>query len=936
MRIVGLIMIITLALGGLGPAAGQAESALPFIYYWNGGFVIERADGTDSTRLAQSVGTPCSGVHFDAAWSGAGHWLMWNSASGDPASGPVRWCAVRYDDSRRLTTLELFGGNNYLNIAWSPAENDLLMVSSLERPTTDRTHPEHDPAVYVIDAERDDFVLQVPFDQLYQLAEWSSDGQFILQFDPSPDVPVRVIPVNGDAPFTLDAEFLGQDATGWGRYPVWTPDHRLVYRRVGTDTLVIENLATREALEFPFTAAAVTAVEWNPTGDPAILFTRDDRGPQTWRLSLATQTLEKLSGDLWPPYRVDPYGSPSPYPKYSSQFWSPDGQGALVERTDHTLVWLFPDGSLADTGFPPQAEDEQRIPLAVQWRGVYAFVVWGQVTTIYDLDADKLVTTFQKLDRQRSDVVFPEWYEVSADGHTLAYLGRCDTDYATILGYCLYDWAAQTSVYLMPNPTLDHRALTPYNAKATWLPDSDLVLLAENVAIPGSGLDRHWSIASADGTLYRQLTSAGYAVDPAPLPANVDTSSLAHSSHSVVPGPEKTLLAHGGWSDAVAWSADGGLIATAVDNRQSGMLWIPAGGDNGARVWDAASGELIAELTLDGCPMGAKPTYNAKASGARRQADTLSGTVLALAWSPQTLGLMTEICSQNQRRVIVWDVTGATPLQTFEDARALAFHPDGQQIALGYGDGAVTLIDAATGTVNHSLAGGDAPILALSFSADGSRLAAMTAPRLVVWEGDQEIFHADCPEASWTDLALSPDGRTLAAATRWGACGELKPGSVVYDLASGSSVFNPGDSMSVVAFSPDGRSLAVTGNGVAVYDTQTWQMSAWYYGDGVDLAWSPDSRRFVTASSYGAYFWALPLLVDHPATVHVIKDDQLNVRAGAGMAYDILARLDEGAVVTLLEGPQDAEGYRWWRVRTADGVEGWAVERADGVQTLVP
>jgi hypothetical protein len=52
---------------------------------------------------------------------------------------------------------------------------------------------------------------------------------------------------------------------------------------------------------------------------------------------------------------------------------------------------------------------------------------------------------------------------------------------------------------------------------------------------------------------------------------------------------------------------------------------------------------------------------------------------------------------------------------------------------------------------------------------------------------------------------------------------------------------------------------------------------------------------------------------------------------GAGLRLRELATTDaklvvmarEGTVLTVLEGPTDADGYTWWKVRTPDGEEGW-------------
>lgn len=53
----------------------------------------------------------------------------------------------------------------------------------------------------------------------------------------------------------------------------------------------------------------------------------------------------------------------------------------------------------------------------------------------------------------------------------------------------------------------------------------------------------------------------------------------------------------------------------------------------------------------------------------------------------------------------------------------------------------------------------------------------------------------------------------------------------------------------------------------------------------------------------------------------------LNLRGEPSTEGQIVANAREGAVLTVLDGPQEADGYVWWQVRTADGKEGWGAAR---------
>lgn len=49
----------------------------------------------------------------------------------------------------------------------------------------------------------------------------------------------------------------------------------------------------------------------------------------------------------------------------------------------------------------------------------------------------------------------------------------------------------------------------------------------------------------------------------------------------------------------------------------------------------------------------------------------------------------------------------------------------------------------------------------------------------------------------------------------------------------------------------------------------------------------------------------------------------LRLRSGAGLEHNVLGSLPPGSELTLLGGPQQADNYSWWHIRTADGREGW-------------
>lgn len=53
------------------------------------------------------------------------------------------------------------------------------------------------------------------------------------------------------------------------------------------------------------------------------------------------------------------------------------------------------------------------------------------------------------------------------------------------------------------------------------------------------------------------------------------------------------------------------------------------------------------------------------------------------------------------------------------------------------------------------------------------------------------------------------------------------------------------------------------------------------------------------------------------------EGQQLSLRAGPALTQDRLRVVEEGAVLTVLQGPEVADGFQWWKVQTDDGLVGW-------------
>ena len=76
------------------------------------------------------------------------------------------------------------------------------------------------------------------------------------------------------------------------------------------------------------------------------------------------------------------------------------------------------------------------------------------------------------------------------------------------------------------------------------------------------------------------------------------------------------------------------------------------------------------------------------------------------------------------------------------------------------------------------------------------------------------------------------------------------------------------------------------------------------------------------------------LAIGQPA--RVIAPNGVNMRAEPATTADLVRYLPSRLKVTIVDGPIDGEGYRWWKLDDAEGNVGWAVENDGETDLLSP
>jgi RNA polymerase sigma factor (sigma-70 family) len=309
------------------------------------------------------------------------------------------------------------------------------------------------------------------------------------------------------------------------------------------------------------------------------------------------------------------------------------------------------------------------------------------------------------------------------------------------------------------------------------------------------------------------------------------------------------------------------------------------------RVWDPASGKELRHFKGPG-------------GGVERAALSPDGVTLALYLSdqPEVVYLWHAGTGRELRRL---DVPAETP-GVRSTICALRFAPDGKTLFAGSGTHLALLRwDVATGKSLAPLGRHDGAVNGIALAPDGRSVAAVTMDgTLYLWEtatGQARLVTKNAGYA--TAVAFSPDGRLLALANN-GTHGRLEGDKVVPEDANREEVclLDAGDGtvlrrfgghiggVACLAFAPDGRTLASGGHDTTVllWNTAVHKPVAPPGADDLDARWA-DLRGDAGRAHRG-----MAALAAAPAQAVRLFRDRLRpvAAADAGRVAGLVRKLD--------------------------------------------
>ena len=232
---------------------------------------------------------------------------------------------------------------------------------------------------------------------------------------------------------------------------------------------------------------------------------------------------------------------------------------------------------------------------------------------------------------------------------------------------------------------------------------------------------------------------------------------------------------------------------------------VVVAGDNGVRVFDAATGALI--RTLPG-----------------------TGPASAVAISPDGRELAVASTATNQGVVTLWNARTWTLTETLarfpgRQITALAFSPDGDSVAIGAANGSASLWSIHSGDEAAAYAESTSPVESIAFAPNGGLVATASA------DGTTDVWRASGPElasidagGTVSDAQLNGDRVIAALAPGVARSWSLQDGKPLPSITTrvpgvpAGLVLSPGGALAVEPFTDQPGDPA---SGAAVFSTRT-------------------------------------------------------------------------------------------------------------------
>jgi WD40 repeat protein/serine/threonine protein kinase len=399
---------------------------------------------------------------------------------------------------------------------------------------------------------------------------------------------------------------------------------------------------------------------------------------------------------------------------------------------------------------------------------------------------------------------------------------------------------------------------------------------------------------------------------------------------------------------AKLWDAASGKLIASFDHQDAisaakfspdGARILTTSADKTAKLWDAASGKLIASFAHQDTirwavfsPEGARILTaswdkTAKlwgvAPGELITSFAHQDGVRRAAFSPDGARILT---ASRDKTAKLWDVALGKLIASFahqDGVSAAAFSPDGARILTGSADNTAKLWDVTSVNLIASFAH-QGEVNSVAFSPDGARILTGSADKTAkLWDAGSGKLIASCAHLDEVNAAaFSPDGARILT-------GSADKTAKLWDAASGKLIasFGHEDGVIHVAFSSDGARILT---GSADNTAKLWSaasgklLASFDHQDAVsEAAFSPDGARILTASvDKTAKLWdaasgELIASFAHQAGVYCVAFSPDAARILTASA-DNTAKLWDAASGKLIAS-FDHQGTVWWAAFSPDG-----------------